>query len=180
LAPSTSRAKARIAREALHEFLVVEDPVAHFLELLGGQVEELPALEALGIHTVGHAGELDGGKTQLMDEAGRVGLGGLERPRLDDDDDVLELAELAGVLVVADDVSGVLGQEVAPRRAEAQGVKGVGDAGHREEKRDGRGHKGPAAGQPHEAAQEPAGPRYGDHVIATIRRPTVSPRASAA
>src|SRR5437867_968821 len=163
--------EAWIAGKALHEFLVVEDPVTHFLELRGGQVEELPALEALRIHAVGHAGEFDGGNAQLVDKAGRVGLGGLERPRFDDDDDVLELTEFAGVLVVADDVSGVPGQEVTPGRAEAQGVKGIDDAGHREEQRDGRGHEGPTAGKPHEAPEDPAGPRYGDHVMTTIRSP---------
>src|SRR4030095_11876694 len=96
--------EAGIAREALHELLVFEDLVADLLELVRAQVQELIALELLWVDPVGDALELDGRSAQLLHEAGGIGLGALEGARLNHHDDVLELAEVLGVLDVALDV----------------------------------------------------------------------------
>ena len=134
--------QARIPREALHELLVVEDLVADLLELVRRQVQELVALELLGVDPVGDALELDGRGAQLLHEAGGIGLGALEGARLHHHDDVLELAEVLGVLDVALHVRRALGEHVAPGRLERERVQRVGDA------RDGEEH-----GQ-----QRPSGP----------------------
>ena len=60
LDPLEQAGQARVAREALHELLVVEDLVADLPQLLGREVEELAALEALGVDAVGDPLELDG------------------------------------------------------------------------------------------------------------------------
>ena len=106
--------EARIAGEALHELLVVEDLVADLLQLVRRQVQELVALELLGIDPVRDALELDGRGAQFLDEAGGIRLGALERARLDDHHDVLELAEVLGVFDVALHVGRALREDVAP------------------------------------------------------------------
>src|SRR5262249_9173924 len=146
----------------------VEDASPHFLELLGGQVKEVPAFEALGVDAIRDAGELDGRVAELVHEAGRVGLGRFEGARLDDDDDVLELPELPRVLVVADDVAGIAGEEVAARGTEGEGADGVGHPRHRKEQRDDSGHHPAPTREPHEAPQEPTRTRYADHPMATM------------
>ena len=162
--------EARIAREALHELLVVEDLVADLPELVRGQVQELIALELLGVDAVGDALELDGRGAQLLHEAGGVGLGALEGARLHHHDDVLELAEVLGVLDVALHVRRALGEHVAPGRLERERVQRVGDARHGEEH--GQQHRQDRARtrHPNQLTEQAAGSRDGDHDVGCRER----------
>ncbi len=155
--------QARVAREALHELLVVEDLVADLPQFRSAQVEELAALEAFRIDPVGDAVELDGAVVQLVGEADCVGPRALEGAGLHHDHDVLELAELLGELRVALHVAGVLGQERAGGGLEGEGVGGIGDGDGGQQERDADRDPGPAARQTDKPAQETAGARDSGH-----------------
>jgi hypothetical protein len=142
---------------------VVEDLGADLPQRLGGEVEELAALEALGVDPVRGAREVHRRVAQLLDEPARVGLGRLEGSRLDDHHDVLELAEVARVLGVALHVARVLGEHVAAGGLEAQALDGGDDAEEGEEQGQRDRHVRASARHPDEAAKQATGPRDGDH-----------------
>jgi hypothetical protein len=148
---------------------VIEDLLADGPQRLGGEVEELAALELLGIDPVRGARELHRRIAELLHEPARVGLGRLEPRRLHHHHDVLELAEVLRVFVVPLHVAGVLGQDVAAGCLEAQALDGDGDAEDGEE--EGKGHRQvrASARHPHEAAQQSTGARDGDHEVETVR-----------
>jgi hypothetical protein len=171
--------EARVGREALHEVLVVEDHVADLAQLHRVQVQEVPALEPLGVDAVVRARKLDRRFLQLLDEAGRVGLGGLERARLHDHHDVFQLAEVARVLRVALDVARALGQHVAARGLEAELERRVSDSGDGEDQGDRDGEPGAPAREPDQAAERAAGSGNRDHTEG-LSRLRVSVPSSAA
>ena len=155
--------QARVPREALHELLVVEDLVPDLLELGCRQVEELAALELLGVDPEGDAMELQRRSPQLLHQAGGERLGALQRARLDHHHDVLQLAEVLGDLHVALHVTRVLGQDIAAGGLEAQRVQRVGDPedgqGEGERHRQDRAR----ARHPDQAAKQATGSRDDDH-----------------
>src|SRR3989449_368190 len=153
----------RAVRTLLLEPLVSEDLVADREVLLLGEVEERAPLELLGVDPVGDAGERYAGGAQLADEAPRVERGFGQRGRLDDDREVVELAEFAIILAVPLDVGLAGGPEAERRGLERQRPHRVED-GHdgeaaRPDHPDGRG-RARHAYQPPQGTTHPPGQRH--------------------
>src|SRR5713101_2840260 len=162
--------EARVAGEALNELLMVEDLVPDPPELRRREVEELAPLELLGIDAVGDAVEREPRRPQLLGEPGAVGPRRLEGAGLDDHHDVLELAEVPGILRVAHHVAGALRQERPRGGLEGQRVKRVGQSQGGEEQGQSDGEAGAPAGHPDHAAQHAARPRDRGHPVVTTLR----------
>src|SRR5256886_7519959 len=172
----------RAARERLDELLVVEDLVADRGELLLGQVEECAPLELLGVDAVGDARERHVRGAQLAHEAPRVERGLGQRGRLDDDGQIVELAELAIVLAIPLDV-GLAGRKEEERRGlERQGRQRVQD--RRDGKAERPGHRegrvrARQAHQPPQRTTDRSGERHllvaGDEPLEALTGDVVGP-----
>ncbi len=144
----------RPRRERLHELLVVEDALADLGEALERQVEQRPPLELLGIDPVRHAGQGHPPLLQLPRQPAGVQGRLRQRGRLHHDRQVVELAELAVVLDVAQDVRLVLGEERARGSGEGERGERVEDREGRQQHAQQQGQPRPAAGEPYQTAQE--------------------------
>ena len=146
--------KARVAGEALHEVLVVEDLVPDLPEFFRRQVEKLAAFEAHGVDSVRDPMEFHRRGAQLLGEAAGIGPGALERARLHHDDNVFQLSEVASVLAITEDVSGVLRQQRPHGSLEGERVQTIGGAKGREQQGQEDRQARTAAGGPNQLAQQ--------------------------
>ena len=124
------------------ELLVVDELATKLDQPIDGKVQQRPALQRRGIEPVGEPGAVDGAAAQLGDEPRDVANGLVGRRRLDDDHDVVQLAEVPKILAVARGVGRRRRQELEVRALERQRPERPGQAEHRERQPEGRRHRG--------------------------------------
>src|SRR5437899_1328892 len=106
--------------ERLDEFLMIEDLLPELPERCGRQIQQSPPTEVIECNTVCEVIEGDGTSLELADEPRRKGLRLPECPASDRDDDLVELAEVLGVVTIAGHVWLARRQEVKLRGLEAE------------------------------------------------------------
>ena len=106
--------------ERLDEFLMIEDLLPELPERCGRQIQQSPPTEVIECNTVCEVIEGDGTSLELADEPRRKGLRLSECPASNRDDDLVELAEVLGVVTIAGHVRLARRQEVKLRGLEAE------------------------------------------------------------
>src|SRR2546428_629692 len=136
---STSGNSERSAATVARTPSIASRSPADLLEPIGGEVEERPALELLGVDPVVEVVERHPVRAQLAHQAVRVDGRLGQRRRLDGEDEVVELGELPVELDIPLDVPLALRQERAVGGRELQKGGGIEDGHHRQP--GGRGHR---------------------------------------
>src|SRR5262249_19488578 len=168
--------ESRGGREGFDERLAIEDLLADSAQRLGREIEQHAAIEALGAVPVDEPVEPYGPGLEGRDEAG----GGRPRPPRrvgsDDDDDLVELAELPGILAKALDVRLSGRQEMQVRCLEREHGQRHRDGEHGERDREEHGHHRAPVTRVGHRAEDAA--RSEHHATATRGAPLLSIVAS--
>ena len=148
--------EGRARRVLVDEGAMLQDLVAEVGEPIHRQVQEGLPLEQIGIDPMGDPPRRGQGPDLHRQPIGVV-LRSLHGRRLDDDDDVVQLAELAQGLLEALDVEAIRGQKLDGRGLERQAARGVqgADGGQRQAQRD--GETGPGRRDPYQPGQQRSG-----------------------
>src|SRR5256712_10670521 len=112
--------QARGRDERLDELLMIKDLLPELPERCGRQIQQRPPTEGGECNTVCEVIEGDGTSPELADDPRRKGLRLPECPASNRDDDLVELAEVLGVVTIAGHVWLARMQEVKLRGLEAE------------------------------------------------------------